>query len=254
MTTETVTGTITGGTVTLTIPTPAAGAQGPAGPAGTSPTAAAVAAALAATPSFVSAVAAAMGTTTTTTPTTPVVTTPTTPTTPTTGSTSITSPVFLNGKFDWAGDWNSVPFNYAFADAGVNGPGPVIQMPGTQQYEYWLPYPKTNSAGPASNGVNFPLTGLTHFTIAIKPSQAGAQMTMGFYTASGTTDDVPTGNSVTVTSAAYGPAAPVAGQWNVYTVPLTAFFNPVPAWIYKFIIQQQGVTPQVWEIDQVGFY
>ena len=240
------------GTVTFTIPTPAAGPTGPAGPAGVSPSAASVAAALAATPSFVAAVAAAMGTTTPTTPVTPPVVTPPT-TNPVTGS-PITAPVYTNGVFAWAGDWSGYTLNYAFPDKGVNGPGPVIQMPSTSQWQFWLPYPKTNSNGPAANGINFPLTGLSHFTIAIKPSQAGAQATMGFYTGSGTQDDVPAGNSVTITSAAYGPANPVVGQWNVYTIPLSAFFTTVPAWIYKFIIQQQGTTPQTWEIDQVGFY
>jgi hypothetical protein len=161
------------------------------------------------------------------------------------------SPVFQNGKFDWQGDWNSVPFDYAQAGAGVSGPGPVIGMPGNEANEYWLPYPPMNSGGPASNGVNFNLSGFTHFTIAIKPSQAGALAQMQFFQASGATDDIPFGNMLNISQGKYGPATMVAGQWNVYTVPLADF--GVSGWIYKFIIQQQGVTPQSWEIDQVGF-
>jgi hypothetical protein len=247
-TTETITGTITGGTFTATIPTPAAGATGPAGPVGVSPSAASVAAALAATPSFVAAVAAAMSAPATT----PVATPTPTPVATPTGSSPITLPVYTNGVFHWAGDWSGYTVNYAFADKGVNGPGPVIQLPSTSQWQFWLPYPPNNPAGPAANGINFNLTGATHFTIAIKPSQAGAQATMGFYSGSGTADDVPYGNSLTITQAKYGPAAPVVGQWNVYTIPLADF--AVSGWIYKFIIQQQGTTPQTWEIDQVGFY
>jgi Calx-beta domain len=172
-----------------------------------------------------------------------------TPAPPVTGT--ITSPVFLNGKFYWAGDWNSVPFNYALAAAGANGSGPVIGMPGSEAYEYWLPYPTNNSAGPASNGVNFNLSGLKYFTIAIKPSQAGALANMQFFQANGGTDDIPYGNMLDISQAKYGPGTMVAGQWNVYTIPLADF--GVSGWIYKFIIQQQGVTPQSWEIDQVGF-
>ena len=41
------------------------------------------------------------------------------------------------------------------------------------------------------------------------------------------------------------------GAWNTYTIPLSAF--GVSGWIYKFIVQQQGNTPQVMEYDQVGF-
>jgi hypothetical protein len=174
-----------------------------------------------------------------------------TPPTPPVTSNAIKSPVYMSGKFSWQGDWNSVPFNYAQAGAGVSGSGPVIGMPGTQAFEYWLPYPKTNSAGPASNGVNFNLSGFTHFTIAIKPSVAGALAQMQFFQAQGATDDIPFGTMLNISQAKYGPATMAAGQWNVYTIPLADY--SVSGWIYKFIVQQQGVTPQAWEIDQVGF-
>jgi len=166
-------------------------------------------------------------------------------------TTSIKSPVYLNGKFYWAGDWNTIAFNYAQSGAGVDGAGPVIGMPGDQEWEYWLPYPPNNPAGPASNGVNFDLSGLTYFTVAIKPSRAGALAQMQFFRADGGTDDIPYGTALIISQAKYGPATMIAGQWNVYTIPLADF--GVSGWIYKFILQQQGVSPQSWEIDQVGF-
>jgi hypothetical protein len=172
-----------------------------------------------------------------------------TPTPPVTGT--MKSPVYLDGKFYWGGDWNAVPFNYAQAGAGVDGPGPVIGVPGGVEWIYWLPYPPHNTAGPATNGVNFDLSGLTYFTIAIKPSQAGALAQMQFFRADGGTTDIPYGTMLIFSQAKYGPATMVAGQWNVYKIPLADF--GVSGWIYKFIVQQQGVTPQPWEIDQVGF-
>jgi len=184
--------------------------------------------------------------------TTPVAnTTPVSNTTPV-ANTSSASWVYYKGKFNWAGDWSDVTMNYSSnGSLGVDGVSNCIEMPSGAEWEYWLPYPPTNSAAPASNGIGYDLTGKTYFTIAIKPTQAGAAATMGFYTASGTTDDIPAGNSVTINSAAYGPATMVANQWNVYKIPLTAF--GLTGWIYKFMIQQQGTTPQVWYIDQVGF-
>ncbi len=159
--------------------------------------------------------------------------------------------VFVNGKYNWAGDWNAVPFNYVYPDHGVTGPGPVISMPGSQAFEYWLPYPPNNVAGPATNGVNFDLTPFTKFTISIKPTVAGATAQMQFFKSSGGVNDIDYGNMLNLTQAKYGPATMVAGQWNTYTIPLTDF--AVSGWIYKFIVQQQGVTPQAWEIDQVEF-
>jgi hypothetical protein len=162
--------------------------------------------------------------------------------------------VYYQGKFDWAGDWNSIPMDYSYGSAGVNGGGPVIEMPGSQQYQYWLPYPQHNFNGPASNGTNFSTVGFTKFTIAFKPSQAGLQAQMNFYVASGATDDIVFGNVVMITQAKYGPAVMTAGEWNVYTVPLTDFGLAANGqWIYKFIVQQQGNTPQTVLIDQVGF-
>jgi hypothetical protein len=178
-------------------------------------------------------------------------TTGTTPTPTPPATVSMKSPVYLDGTFYWAGDWNSEPFDYEQAGAGVDAPGPVIGMPGVQRWEYWLPYPPRNTAGPASNGVNFDLSGLTYFTIAIKPSQAGALAQMQFFRANGGTNDIPYGTMLNISQGKYGPATMVAGQWNVYTIPLADF--GVSGWIYKFIVQQQGVTPQAWEIDQVGF-
>jgi hypothetical protein len=180
----------------------------------------------------------------------PVVVVPPTPVTPvSTGK--ITGPVFVNGQFYWAGDWSNVTMNYTANIAGVSGPGPVIQMPSSSPWEYWLPYPKTVSGSPASNGIDYNLSGKTYMTFAIKPTQAGAAGSLGFYKANGATDDISTGNSVTFPQAKYGCATLVVNQWNVCTIPLSDF--GVSGWIYKFILQQQGTTPQTWYLDQVGF-
>jgi hypothetical protein len=164
----------------------------------------------------------------------------------------IQSPVYENGKFHWAGDWDSVPVNYAFNAPGVNGPGPVINMPGTNAWEYWLPYPPPNAAGPATNGVNFNISTFSYITFALKPSVAGGLMQVSFYESNGATDDIYNGVFLNITQAKYGPV-PTPGVWGVYTIPLADFKLTNRTWIYKFIMQQQGVTPQQWEIDQVGF-
>ncbi len=176
-----------------------------------------------------------------------------TPTAGTVVTGTITGAVYTAGVFHWAGDWNGSanPIDYAYAAAGVAGPGPVIRVFGSTANMYWLPYPPNNPLGPASNGVNFNLAGKTYFKISVKPSVAGGQLSMGFYKAVGTSDDIPFGHGVTITQAAYGPASMTPGVWNTYKIPLVDF--AVSGWIYKFILQQQGVTPQVMLYDEVGF-
>lgn len=162
--------------------------------------------------------------------------------------------VFNKGVFNWAGDWDSGGnANYASAIVGVDGKSKSIALPGAYGFEYWLPYPKMNSAGPASNGVNYNLAGKTKMTIAIRPTKAGLSATIGFYRASGTTDDIAFGNTINIVSAKYGCTTLTVLAWNVCTIPLIDFGLGSQTWIYKFIVQQQGATPQPWNIDQVGF-
>jgi hypothetical protein len=184
-------------------------------------------------------------------PAPPPTTPPPAPSPPATG----TSWVYHSGHFFWAGDWDGPtgPMNYAYAASGVDGSGPVMQLEAPQPNPYWLPYPPNDRSGPASNGVNFYIAPYSKFTIAIKPSKAGAECTMQFFKASGTTDDIVFGNSVNISQAAYGPSPMVANEWNVYTVPLADFALGGQQYIYKFIIDQQGTSPQDWELDQVGF-
>jgi hypothetical protein len=157
--------------------------------------------------------------------------------------------------FGWAGDWSGIPVDYASPNPGVNGQNPCCRIAATsEKNEYWLPYPKPNFGGPASNGVNFLITPYDEFTIAVKPSQPGLQLSMGFYKANGATDDIPVGVGVTITQAKYGPAAMTVGQYNIYTIPLADFQLGDLQWIYKFIIQEQGSnTDQQIDIDQCGF-
>jgi hypothetical protein len=149
--------------------------------------------------------------------------------------------------------------NYAFPDKGVAGGGPVIQFGGPQN-AYWLPYPKQNSNGPAANGVNFPLmadgNNLSHFTIAVKQPQAGGLLSMCFFTAEGTQDDIQASGMLNITQEKYGWNNQV-GAWVVLTIPLADYpwnNGQVPAWIYKYNLNQQGVSPMAWELDQVGFF
>jgi hypothetical protein len=166
--------------------------------------------------------------------------------------------VYYQGLFYWAGDWSDIVPNYASnastGSLGVDGVYDSIMIPAGTAYEYWLPYPPLTAGSPAGNGIGCNLTGKTMMTIAIKPTQAGLQPTIGFYKANATTVDIAFGNQVNIANAAYGPATPVVGQWNVYTIPLSAFGIGTPGWIYKFILQEQGTTPQQMEVDQVGFY
>jgi len=163
--------------------------------------------------------------------------------------------VYHTGTFYWAGDWSGINgIDYSStAVKGVNGQSPVIMIPSASEWEYWLPYPPVTAGSPAVNGIGANLAGKTQFTIAVMPTQPGLEMTMGFFEADATQVDISFGNSITLTSGSYGPATMTVNSWNVYTVPLSAFDIGTPGWIYKFIIQQQGVTPQQWYIDQVGF-
>jgi hypothetical protein len=178
----------------------------------------------------------------------PVITPPPVVTPPAAG----TSWVYSKGKMLWAGDWSDVTVDYAStASTGVDGVSPCIAIPAGPSFEYWLPFPPATPGAPAANGIGYDLSGKTKFTIAIKPTKAGMVPTMGFYIANSATNDIPAGNTVSLAQAKYGPATMVAGQWNVYTVPLSDY--AVSGWIYKFIIQEQGSTPQALFIDQVGF-
>lgn len=160
--------------------------------------------------------------------------------------------VYEKGKFSWAGDWSNGTFVYnSTASLGIDGVSPCIQGPAGSPWGYWLPYPPVTAGAPAANGIGCNLAGTTHVTLAVKAAKAFT-MTMGFYSATSTTNDVPFGKSVTVTLAKYGPATMVPNAWNVYIIPL-ADFGITPGWIYKFILQQQDATSIEWFLDQVGF-
>jgi hypothetical protein len=165
------------------------------------------------------------------------------------------SPVYYNGKFYWAGDWSGIAgINYS-APGGVSG-GNCIAIPKAGQYEYWLPYPPVTAGSPATNGIGCNLTGKTKFTIAVKPSVTGLNLSMGFYEANATQVDIPFGSSVNITQqkyCVYGPGTPTAGEWSVFEVPLADFNIGTPGWIYKFIDQEQGAEPQAVNIDLCYF-
>ena len=171
--------------------------------------------------------------------------------------------VYRAGSYNWGGAWGDVTLDYtSTAVPSVSGTGDVAEMPSASQWEYWLPYPPVvpesaasqppNSLAVGGNGIGFNTGGYNYITISIWPTQAGASASMGFYQASSTGVDIPIPGGGDIMP--YGPSPMVVGQWNTYKIPLSTLGLPAGGqWIYKFIVQQQGTTPQVWYLDQIGF-
>lgn len=149
-----------------------------------------------------------------------------------------TSWVYYNGVFDWPGDYSyeAVP-NYSDTSGAPLSGGHDIKVTLTSAWGGWLPYAQNWS---------FNSAGYTKLTFALKPTVAN-QSWQVFFVKVG---DVPVGIYVDPTK--YGPA-PVAGQWNTYTIPLSDL-GVLGTTIYKFgIADQTGLSNNVWYVDNVGF-
>jgi hypothetical protein len=120
-------------------------------------------------------------------------------------------------------------------------------------YDIKITTPSYGGWQPASLNWVFDVSGCNYLTFAIKPTAANQTFNSYFMYVG----DISTGVSVDVTASGYGPSTPVVGQWNVYKIPLTAYFpnGAVPASIYKFAIQDTGGSgsSHVWYLDNVGF-
>ncbi len=158
--------------------------------------------------------------------------------TQTTPPASGTSWVYYNGVFDWPGDYSYdlVP-DYSDTSGGPLSGAHDVKVTLTSAYGGWLPY---------AQNWDFNSAGYTKLTFALKPTVAN-QVWWVYFVKVG---DVPVGIYLDVQK--YGPA-PVAGQWNTYTVPLSDL-GVLGTSIYKFCIQDQtGLSSNTWYIDNVGF-
>jgi hypothetical protein len=157
-----------------------------------------------------------------------------TPTPPASG----TSWVYYNGLFDWPGDYSFVAVpNYSDTSGGPLSGAHDIKVTVTGAWGGWLPY---------AQNWNFNSAPYTKLTFALKPTVANQQWSVYFVKVG----DVPVGIYLDVSK--YGPA-PVVGQWNTYTVPLSDL-GVLGTAIYKFCIQDRtGLSSNVWYVDNVGF-
>ena len=149
-----------------------------------------------------------------------------------------TSWVYYNGLFDWPGDYSFV----AKADYHDKTGDPLsgkedVKVTLQGAYGGWLPYAQNWSFNSAP---------YKKLTFSLKPTVANQHWSVYFVKVG----DIPVGISIDV--AQYGPA-PVAGQWNTYTVPL-ADLGVLGTTIYKFAIQDKtGLSNNTWYVDNVGF-
>jgi hypothetical protein len=149
-----------------------------------------------------------------------------------------TSWVYYDGKFDWPGDYSFVA-KPDYTDTSGNPLSGAYDVKLTLEGSYggWLPY---------AQNWDFNSAGYTKLTFALKPTVANQRWNVYFVKVG----DVPVGIYLNVLN--YGPA-PVVGQWNTYTVPLSDL-GVLGTSIYKFCIQDQtGLSNNVWYVDNVGF-
>ncbi len=164
------------------------------------------------------------------------------------GTSANLSWVYHAGVFDWPGDYSYGTITVDYNDTtGAPLSGSKDIKITDNIYAGWQPY---------SLNWDFNVVGCSKLTFALKPTVVGQKWHSAFLYVG----DKPTGITVDVTTAKYGPATPTLNQWNTYTIPLADFFpnGTVPSSIYKFFIQDQNQTlsttaTNVWYIDDVGF-
>jgi hypothetical protein len=172
---------------------------------------------------------------------------------------------YYDGTFKWGGDysWN-VALNYEDT-SGEPLSGPYdIEVSLTGQWGGWQPYMCTELATPLPACIaqyDYPLSGFTYLTFALKPTIANQQWSAQFIAVGDTAIPCNYASPYPISGAgvnvlAYGPA-PVVGQWATYKIPLTAFCvgpGTSNVDVYKFHIQDQtGLASNTWYIDNVGF-
>jgi hypothetical protein len=146
--------------------------------------------------------------------------------------------VYRDGEFAWPGDYSFVATPDYRDKSGAPLSGKYdIKLTLRSKWGGWQPF--------APNGV-FDTGPYAYLRFALKPTEAH-QTAQVYVMLAG---DKPVGTSVDPFK--YGPA-PVPGQWNVYTIPLTDL-GVARTKIYKFAIQDQTGRPDnVFYLDDVAF-
>jgi hypothetical protein len=146
--------------------------------------------------------------------------------------------VYHDGVFAWPGDYSFVAVPDYRDTSGVPLSGKYdVKVTVTSPWGGWQPF--------ATNWV-FDTTPYNYLRFALKPTVANQTAQVYFMLVG----DKPVGNGVDPFK--YGPA-PVAGQWNVYTIPL-ADIGVAKMKIYKFAIQDKtGLASNVFYVDDVAF-
>jgi hypothetical protein len=146
--------------------------------------------------------------------------------------------VYHDGVFAWPGDYSFVAVPDYRDTTGVPLSGKYdVKVTVTSPWGGWQPF--------ATNWV-FDTTPYKYLRFALKPTVANQTAQVYFMLVG----DKPVGQGVDPFK--YGPA-PVAGQWNVYTIPL-ADIGVAKTKIYKFAIQDKtGLASNVFYIDDVAF-
>ncbi len=161
-------------------------------------------------------------------------------------SAPLTTWVYQNGAFSWAGDfnWNATINTQDTAGVPVEGPYD-ISYTAAGTYGAVQPY-VSSSCSSGNTGPCFDTSSYQYLVFYLKPTVANQTWALQFDHPDGTHD----GN--VVNPAAYGPA-PVVGQWGSYSIPLSAFgfTNPLVKEVY--IQDTTGLSSDKWYVDDVGF-
>jgi hypothetical protein len=162
--------------------------------------------------------------------------------------------VYYAGVMQWAGDFSyAATINYNGSTSPLSAPFDIAVNSGA--YGAWQPYGCGNDwqtqvvAGVSVCNALFQFknAGYTTLTFAIRPTTSDWSGNIYF---EGVGD---VGLNCTKNVTDYGPNPPVANAWNVYTVPLSALCVANAPTLYKFAIQDQRGSNDIWYIDNVGF-
>jgi len=176
--------------------------------------------------------------------------------------------VFENGSFNWppSNDYSYALNSISYTDTSgspLSGTKDIKIV--SAAYGGWQP-----AAGiPLTpNNWDQDITGMGHFTFALKPSIAGMTWKLFFHKVGDVLvyDSTGNGESVVVNTAKYGPANPPANEWSTYVVPVedvltdwdtggTPGAGPAVllTHVYKFAIADATGNTQTWYVDNVGF-
>lgn len=144
--------------------------------------------------------------------------------------------VYANGKMLWPGDWSGTQVSLNYSDT-AGTPGSVdLAVKVNSAWGYWLPYI-----------LSLQTAGFKSLVLQLKPTVAGQKWSVQTYTSTSTTTDIVVGGVSDISK--YGPAVPVVGQFNTYTIPLSAMASSNIN-LYKFLLQDQsGLGSNLWYVS-----